>query len=202
MKTFFPIVVLVAVLLVLAAPMTAQDTAKGAAAPSQAAIDKALDNAMTPGEGQKKLDSMTGTFDVNVRTWADPAADPVEDTMTSVNSWQLGKRYVETKIKGTMGGEDFKGIGFYGYDNVAKEYQAAWMDNGSTGITWYTGGFDSSGTRATMKASVPNPLTGKATPLELRVTVGEDGNHVTEMWGTGLGDTMFKMMELRYTRKK
>lgn len=201
MKQFYRTWVLVAVLLGLAFPLTSQDTMKGAAPASQAAIDKALDDAMTPGEGQKKLGSMIGSFDAKVWTWTSPSADPIEDALTSVNSWILGKRYVQTKIEGKIAGQPFKGFGYYGFDNVSKQYQAAWMDNGSTGITWYTGGFDAVGTHAIMKASVPDLLTGKPTPLELRITVEENGDHVTEMWGTGFGDTMFKMMELRYTRK-
>ena len=68
--------------------------------------------------------------------------------------------------------------------------------------TWYKGGFDASGKSATMKASVPDTLTGKPTPLELRMKISADGGHVTELWGKGLGNKMFKMMELRYTRSK
>ena len=202
MKEFCLIEELIAALVGLTVPAIAQDTMKGAAAPSQAAIEKALDDAMTPGEGQKRLESMIGTFDVSVWTWASPSAAPVEDTLTCVNSWILGKRYVENKLEGKVAGQAFKGFGYYGFDNVSKQYQAAWMDDSSTGITWYTGGFDAAGTRARMTATTHNPLTGKASPLELRITVDEYGNHVTEMWGSGLGDTMFKMMELRYTRKK
>ena len=53
-----------------------------------------------------------------------------------------------------------------------------------------------------MKATVANPLTAKPTPLELRLTIEGNGGHVTEIWGKGLGNTMFKLMELRYTKVK
>ena len=105
-------------------------------------------------------------------------------------------------LAGEVGGEPFSGIGYIGYDNVDKIYQTAWMDTGSTGMTWYKGNMDASGKSAIMKANVANPLTAKPTPLELRLTIESDGSHVTEIWGKGLSAKMFKLMELRYTKVK
>jgi hypothetical protein len=76
------------------------------------------------------------------------------------------------------------------------------MDTGSTAMTWYKGTIDASGKSATMKATELNPVTGKPTPVELRLTIAPNGNHVTEMWGMGLGKKMFKLMELQYTKTK
>ena len=53
-----------------------------------------------------------------------------------------------------------------------------------------------------MKANIVNASTGKPTPLELRMSLGADGGHVTQLWGMGLGTKTFKMMELQYTRAK
>lgn len=53
-----------------------------------------------------------------------------------------------------------------------------------------------------MKATTLNAVSGKPEPLELHLTIDKDGNHVTELWGTGGGKTVFKMMELRYVRSK
>ena len=173
----------------------------GTASKSQAAVDKALDLAMTPGAGQQRLNAMVGSFDIKIKTWVYPDQPPVESSATCVTTWVLGNRYVQMVIEGTEKEDPFKGIGYFGFDNTTNTYQATWMDNGSTGMYWYTGGLDSSGKRATMKASVISPVTGKASPLEMRVTIDEQGNHVTELWGTGLGTKMFKLMELNYTKK-
>jgi hypothetical protein len=105
-------------------------------------------------------------------------------------------------LSGYVLNEPFDGIGYTAYDNVSKTYQTAWMDSGSTGMTWYHGGFDGATKSARMKATVPNALTGKPTPLELRLSIAENGDHMTELWGQGEGSAMFKMMELRYTRAK
>ena len=65
-----------------------------------------------------------------------------------------------------------------------------------------SGGFSADGKSATVKASITNASTGKPTPLELRMSLGAGGGHVTQLWGQGLGTKMFKMMELQYTRTK
>ena len=158
--------------------------------------------AMTPGPGQARLDPMVGTFNVKIRSWVAPNKPPVESTAVSVSVWVLGHRYIQSMLSGYVLNEPFDGIGYTAYDNVSKTYQTAWMDSGSTGMTWYRGGFDGATKSARMKATVPNALTGKPTPLELRLSIAENGDHMTELWGQGEGSAMFKMMELRYTRAK
>lgn len=165
----------------------------------QAALDKALDAAMTPGEGQKRLQQMIGSFNVKISTWVQPSKPPVVTTGSAVSSWVLGNRYVQTMLSSGKADSSFNGIGYVAYDNVAKVYQAAWMDDGSTGMTWYSGRLDAAGRSAVMKATTTDPITGKPSPLELRLTILPDGTHASELWGMGLGTTMFKMMELRYT---
>jgi hypothetical protein len=184
----------------LASPVYAQNVGKSSV--NEAAAVKALQSAMTPGEGQKKLTPMIGTFNVKIRTWISAASQPVESTGTMVSTWVLDGRYVQSMLAGEVGGEPFSGIGYIGYDNVDKIYQTAWMDTGSTGMTWYKGNMDASGKSAIMKATVANPRTAKPTPLELRLMIEGDGGHVTEIWGKGLGAKMFKLMELRYTKVK
>jgi hypothetical protein len=192
---------LAAVALCLANPSFAQDASKSAGAKG-AVVAKALDNAMTPGQAHKQLEPMLGNFDVRILTWVDPSKPPLESTASAVSVWVLGNRYVQTMLVGGPSDDAFSAIGYIGYDNVAKMHQAAWMDNGSTAITLYTGGFAPDGKSATMKASVINPVSGKPMPLELRMSLGADGSHVTQLWGPGLGTKVFKMMELQYTRTK
>lgn len=185
----------------LANPVFAENLDKSAAPVSISATDaKALEAAATPGEGQKKLNAMVGSFSVKIRTWETPSSTPVESQASSVSNWVLDGRYVQSMLSGYVNGAPFNGIGYMAYDNVTNTYQAAWMDSGSTEITWYKGNMDASGKSALMKATVANPVTAKPTPLELHVSLDDHGNHVTELWGKGLGRKMFKMMELRYTK--
>ena len=173
-------------------------------APTTAAapMEKALKVAMTPGEGQKRLASMVGTFDVRIRTWVTPASAPVETHGTSVNVWVLGGRYVQAMLAAEIAGEPFSGIGYMAFDNVSRKYQATWMDTGSTAMTWYEGNLDPSGKSALMKATVVNPLTAQPSPVELHLTIEPNGDHVTEVWGLGADARMVKLVELAYTRTK
>jgi Protein of unknown function (DUF1579) len=188
----------------LAGPVCAQDSGKAAAASRMdgAALAQLLANAMTPGEGQKKLEPMIGTFEVKIRTWIDPSKPPVESLAICINTWVLGQRYMRSTLSGFVAGEPFDGIGYVAYDNVAKVYQTAWMDSGSTSMVSYRGGFDASGRSATLKATVSDPITAKPVPIELRMSMADSGDHMSEIWGQGLGTQLFKMMELRYTRTK
>jgi len=203
-KTLHRLTLLVSVsgaILGLSNPVFAENLDKSAAPVSISATDaKALEAAATPGEGQKKLNAMVGSFSVKIRTWETPSSTPVESQASSVSNWVLDGRYVQSMLSGYVNGAPFNGIGYMAYDNVTNTYQAAWMDSGSTEITWYKGNMDASGKSALMKATVANPVTAKPTPLELHVSLDDHGNHVTELWGKGLGRKMFKMMELRYTK--
>lgn len=161
---------------------------------------QALDSAMTPGEGQKRLDPMIGSFNVTVLVWTDPAQPPLEYKGSSVNTWVLGGRYVQTMLSTVMDGEPFDGIGYYGFDNTSKTYQAAWMDNGSTAISWYQGKMGAAGRSAVLKSSITLAAGSKPVAVEMRVSIAESGDHVTQLWGAPHGGKAFKFMELRSVR--
>ncbi len=199
MKGFCRAAVLAAAVFVIAAGSVAQEKAK---APTDAEIAAAMEKAMTPGEAQKKLDFLVGTFDVKIRTWLDPSKPPYESTATSVASWVLGNRYVQQMLAGYIGGAPWSGIGYAGYDNVAKKYVATYMDTGSTGMEWYTGTMDASGRLAKMTATIADEVTGQPRKLEMRLSIAASGDHITELWEADLTGKMAKIMELQYTRKK
>ena len=72
MRGSFRIAAVAALAFALAAGADAEQKAKKA--PSDAEIAAALEHAMTPGDGQKKLAFMVGTFDAKFRTWATPSS--------------------------------------------------------------------------------------------------------------------------------
>ena len=166
------------------------------------AIVKAMDAAMDPGDGQKRLDFMVGTFDVKVKVWINPGEPPIESKATAVASWVLSHRYIQQMLSGFIMGEAWSGIGYAGFDNVQGVYVACYMDTGSTGMEWYTGSMDPDGKSAKLTATIADAITLKPTKLEMRLTMSPDGNHVTELWQQDLGGRMFESMELTYIRKK
>jgi hypothetical protein len=198
------IAALFAAIVSLAGPVCAQEADK-AGAPSRmdgAVLAQVLANAMTPGEGQKRLEPMIGTFDVKIRAWIDPSKPPVESLAICINTWVLGQRYIQSTLSGFVAGDPFDGIGYVAYDNVAKVYQTAWMDTGSTAMVWYRGGFDASGKSVTLKATVSDPITTKPVAVELRLSIADNGDHMSEIWGQGQGAKLTRLMELTYTKRK
>jgi hypothetical protein len=176
--------------------------AKSTAPAADPAMVKRLNDAMTPGEGQKKLDAMVGTFDVKIRTWVDPSKPPFESNGAAVISWVLGQRYIQTMLSGFVMGKPYDGIGYAGYDNVEKKYVACYMDSESTGMEWYTGTMAPDGKSGKLTATIADVITGAPTAVEMRLSLTSDGNHLTELWQADKGGKMTKVMELIYTRKK
>jgi hypothetical protein len=197
MKTLLRLALVAALAVSLTPAAGAQDKKK--AADEKAAME-AWQKAMTPGDGQKKLEPLVGTFDAKVRTWMDPSKPPDDAVGTSVNTWALGDRFVQMKYEGVFLGETFNGIGYTGYDNVSKKYVSTWMDSASTGMMWSTGSLD--GKVVTMKATVNDPMTGKSSPIDEKLTITDADHHTLEMWGKAPDGKTFKMMEIQYTRKK
>jgi hypothetical protein len=193
-----------ALVLGLSAGADARQQAKKPAARDEKAAMEAWQKAMTPGEGQKRLAPMVGTFETRVRTWMDmdPTKPPEETAGTSVNTWVLGDRYVQMKHEGIFMGEMFNGIGFMGFDNVSRKYVSTWMDTAATGMMWSTGTIDAAGKVTTMKAMVNDPATGKPSPADTKLTITDNDHHKMEMWGKGPDGKMTKIMEIEYTRKK
>ncbi len=190
-------------LLLLAFGLAGSASAQAAITPADSkAIVKAMDAAMEPGDGQKRLDFMVGTFDVKVKVWIEPSKPPVESTGTAVATWVLGHRYIQQMVSGFIMGEAWSGIGYAGFDNVQGQYVACYMDSGSTGMEWYTGNMDPDGKSAKLTATIYDAITLKPTKLEMRLTMSPDGNHVTELWEADTSGKMFESMELTYVRKK
>ena len=170
--------------------------------PDQKAIMDAMMKAMMPGDGQKLLDNMVGTFDVKVTAWMMPGQPPMDSHGTSVNSWIMGGRFIEQKFSGQFMGQPFDGIGYTGYDNVKKTYWSSWMDNMSTGVMNSTGGTSDGGKTWKFMSSMADPMTGKDAPIEERLTVVDHDHYNFEMWSPGPDGKMMETMAIAYSRKK
>ena len=189
-----------ALALALLAPAAGAQSTKPSTA--GASLVKALDNAMNPGEAQKKLEPLVGSFDVKILTWVDPSKPPSESMAVAISKWELGDRYIQTMLAGFVAGEPFDAIGYAGYDNVAKKYVVTYMDSGSTGMEWYSGTMSPDGMSATLTATTHDAVTRKPEKVEMRLMQTPDGNHVMNLWKADKGGKMAKILEFQYTRKK
>jgi hypothetical protein len=194
------ILIVTLLILVSTLPMSAQEPQM---TPEQQKMMAAMEKAGTPGNPHKMLDPMVGTFDTQMKFWAEPGAPPMESSGTSENRWIFGGRYVEQRFKGDVMGQPFEGIGYTGYDNIKKQYFGTWMDSMSTGMMLTTGTATKGGKNWTFKGKMDDPLTGKAVPVEERITIVDSDRHIFEMWTPPMkGGKPYKSMEIVYTRKR
>ncbi len=201
MRNSYRIAAALAVALGLAVSAGAQQQAAKTAA-ADARLVQQMEAAMNPGDAQKRLGFLVGTYDVKVLTWLDPSKPPIESAAVSNAQWVLGGRYVQQMLAGFVMGQPWSGVGYVGYDNLAKKYVATYIDDGSTGMEWYSGTMDKDGKAAKLSATVIDPITRKPTAVEMRLHIGTTGDHVTELWYANPAGTLQKVMELHYTRRQ
>ena len=170
-------------------------------AAQDAAMMEAMTKAATPGEPHKKLEAFAGNWTTTMKMWMAPGTQPMTVEGSAENRLAMGGRYLEQRFKGSFMGMPFEGIGYTGYDNVKKQFWGTWMDNMSTGMMMSTGWMPD-GKTWIFSGTYPDPMTGKDTKLEERVTINSADQHTFEMYGPGPDGTMFKTMEMVYTRKK
>jgi hypothetical protein len=186
----------------LAAKPAKAAASKAKAGPSEEEAMKAWMAYATPGEPHKLLAKGEGTWAVKVKSWMNPSKPPEETDGTSVAKMVLGGRYLEEHFEGTAMGQPFSGMGTTGYDNYKKKYVATWIDSSATGIMTTTGTFDESGKVMTSWGTMDDPVAKKTVKMKMVGTWVDDDTHRFEMWSTGPGGKMHKVMEMVYTRKK
>jgi len=163
---------------------------------------EAMMKAATPGEAHKKLEKMIGTWDATVKMYGQPGAPAQESTGISEAKSVLGGRWIQETFNGNFMGMPFSGIGYTGYDNIKKQYVGTWMDSMSTAMMQSAGSADASGKNYEFTSNMDDPMTGKSAPMKEKVTVVDADHHMMEMWGPAPDGTMYKMMQIDYTRKK
>jgi hypothetical protein len=172
--------------------------------PGQEEMTKKWTEVSTPGDPQKKLEDLAGTWDTETKVWMQgPGSEPNVTKGSSVNSWVLGGRFLRQEYKGEMMGQPFEGIGYTGYDNYNKRYVSFWIDNSTTQMSTMSGTVDKSGKVFTLYGTMDEWMTGengKAVKYVTRI-INRDKN-VFEVHDLTLGEPNTKMMEITYTRKK
>ena len=158
----------------------------------------------TPGEIHKMIASWNGNWDGEVSMWHDPASPPQVSKSTSVNKMVMGGRYQVTNHTGTMMDMPFEGMAILAYDNARKEFISTWIDNVGTGVMTLKGTWDDATKSINLKGTCVDPSAGDGREMAVReVMKATDDNHqVMEMYGQGPDGKEFKMMEIKYTRKK
>ena len=184
------------------APAGESKAAPKPAAPSQEETMKAWAAYMTPGEPHARLARLEGSWTATTKAWFDPTKPPEETTGSCQMKMVLGGRYLEQRFEGTAMGQPFSGIGYTGYDNVKKKYEAYWIDSSGTGMLVMAGSLDRSGKKTVYTGSMIDPVNGKKVAIRSVDTEVDADTLLFEMWMSGPDGKMAKTMEMTYRRKK
>jgi hypothetical protein len=156
----------------------------------------------TPGDPHKMLAKANGTWNSDVTMWMAPGAPPFTSKMTTVNKMTMGGRYQESDATGDMMGTKFMGHSVTGYDNAKKVFVTTWIDNMGTGIMKLEGPWDESNKTITLSGRAVDAGTMKEADYKQIFKMIDDNTQAMEMYGPGPDGKEYKMMEIKYTRKK
>lgn len=166
-----------------------------------AAMTKAWEAYMTPGEMQKWMSSTDGKWDAEFTFWMSPGAPPQGGSSAKMeNKTVMGGRYQVSDYKGTMMGMDFEGHGIMAYDNGLKKFINTWIDNTGTGLMYMEGTMDEAKKTITLTGDAVDPVTGKKSPMRQVLTIVDDKHQTLEMYNSKNGQE-YKSMEIRLVKK-
>lgn len=192
-----------------AAASPAATAAQGGAAPAAnpfapaAQPDSAFEvppAAADPGMNHNLLDLFVGTWDVSANFDTGPGQPSETASGSMVNSWQLGGRWLKQDYTGQMASlGSFRGLGYIGYDNIARCFVATWMDTLSTACLTSKGSFDEASATFTLSGDFTAPGGEKFKQRQVITVLSLDRYTVT-MFLTGPDHVEFKTGNLEYTR--
>lgn len=183
---------------------TAPATTETASKPiDTAAMHKAWEVYMTPGEMHKKMAKDTGSWNLDLTFWMGPDdTKPTKSTATAETKMILNGLYQQSVNKGNMMGMPFEGISTLAYDNAAEEYVSTWIDNMGSGIMILRGKYDTASNALQMAGEMTDPVTKKPKKVRETVTIVDPNTQKMEMFDTTPEGKEFKSMEIIMKRKK
>jgi len=188
------------------APAAPADAAAAALAATQdGAHDGAHDGrtlamkVMSPGAHHKPLMDLHGNWTLAVKSTADPGATPVESKATSAFTIIMEGRYlVETVVgEGPMG--PFNGMGLYGFNVMANEYENVWVDNMGTGMWKSTGTWDEGSQSLRWRGEMISLKNGGKMKTHAIMKKVSDTQYDYVLMEER-GDKLFKSLEIVYTK--
>lgn len=175
------------------------DTAR-APMPDSAAMMKAWQAYMTPGEEHKMIAKSNGKWEEEVKMYMSPGAPPEIMKSTCVNTMIMNGLYQSSETKGNYNGMPFEGHSTLGFNNATKKYQSTWIDNMSSGMMKMEGTWDSTSKMLVMTGTETDMMTGKDLAVRETMKFPDDNHQTMEMFETR-GGKESKVMEINFKRQ-
>jgi len=186
--------------LLLAGPAVAQETAAPQMSPEMQAMMAAYQKAGTPGAEHKQLASMAGSYDLTIKSWNEPGAEPSTEAGTATRRMILGDRVLVEEVTSQMMGQPFTGQGLHGFDNVTGKHWATWNDSMTTGLMVSQGSCDAQ-LACTYTGTYHDPVTKQPVTTRMTSRWSDKDTEVFEMYAPGPDGKEAKMMEITYKKR-
>jgi hypothetical protein len=200
-KTYLGGVAALCATILVSAGLVAQEKGSQEMSPEEQAMMQAWMKYMTPGEPHQKLAAKAGDWTYTGKMWSAPGTEPQTFEGTAKIKSIFGGRYLLEKVEGPFMGEQFTGMGIFGYDNLTQSYVGVWVDNMGTGIMRYEGTSSGDGSTIHWTGDHPDLLHGVYKKNRSVDKTIDDDHTVTSFFDSTPDGREFKHMELRYSRK-
>jgi hypothetical protein len=171
-------------------------------APSASVSMEPWDSLTGPSARHDVLKQLVGTFDAANTFWvypgATPGAPPAQATARVENKLDLDGRFIVQDYR--YPGRPFRGVTYYGFDNLTQNYQYVWLDSEITGIETMTGTIDATSRVITFRADEVDPISRKRMAVRMTLRIESDRRHRVERYETRQGKPEVKAEETVYTR--
>lgn len=181
---------------------TVSKTEKVAPPPmDSAAMMKAWQEYMTPGEMHQMMAKYNGKFVGEVTMWMTPDGPPSKSTSIAENKMAMNGLYQISMHKGDFNGMPFEGQSTLAYDNAKKKFISTWIDNMGSGIMVLEGEWDEANKTINFSGNITDPMTGMECKVRETMKFIDENNQIMEMYNQAEGMPEYKSMEIKYTRK-
>ncbi len=154
-----------------------------------------------PGPEHEVLKTMVGSWKTASKAWMGPG-EPLTSEGTADGELIMGGRFLVLRSHGTMMGKPYEGMELLGYDRMANQYTAIWIDDVGTAIyPMGDGAYDKASKTLTLNAEWAIPGQDAKIPYRLVTKMADSDKHVFEMIAMRDGKEV-KEMEITYTRVK
>ncbi len=160
----------------------------------------------TPGEEHKRLEGLVGNWDMEVKIWSQPGAEPTVFKGKSTNKMILGGRFLESRSTSGEGEMYTEALTIIGYDMRHKKYTSVGYDTWGTYYVMAAGEYDDKTKSIVMSGEDYDPIMKFTQKWDFVLKFIDNDKYVWEIifkdeWHTQ-GKGPFKMVEITSTRAK
>lgn len=156
---------------------------------------------MTPSAVHQMMAKWDGNWEANT-TFYTPGKPDMTAKSSVMNKMILDGRYQETVFTGELMGMPFNGKSTTAYDNHKKKFITTWVDNMGSGMMIMEGPWDEATKTMNLKGKAMDAETGQESDARETFKIIDDNNQEMEMFLTLPDGKEFKMMNIKFTRKK